>query len=74
MQRGDAAKGLPLLTAAAKALANNSEVQYHFGVALAETGDPAKALDAFNAALAKSGDFSGRDDAERRAAALRSRN
>jgi hypothetical protein len=46
-------------------------VQYHWGVALAETGDRVKALAAFDAALAASPSFVGRDDAQRRAAALR---
>jgi len=71
VQRGEAEKGLPLLTAAAARLADNAEVQYHLGVALAETGDRAKALAALEVALAKSDSFSGRDDAQRRVAALR---
>jgi putative PEP-CTERM system TPR-repeat lipoprotein len=73
VERGDAAKGLPLLTAAAAGLADNPEVQYHLGVALAETGDNANALAAFEIALSKSASFAGRDDAQRRAAALRER-
>jgi tetratricopeptide (TPR) repeat protein len=73
VQRGDAAKGLPLLTAAAEGLPAQAEVQYHWGVALDETGDTARALVAFDVALAGSASFPGRDDAERRAAALRAR-
>jgi cellulose synthase operon protein C len=73
VERGDAAKGLPLLTTAAERLADNAEVQYHWGVALAETGDSAKALAALDAALAKSASFPGRDDAQRRADSLRTR-
>jgi cytochrome c-type biogenesis protein CcmH/NrfG len=71
VQHGDPAKGLPLLTAAAAVLANNPEVQYHLGVALAETGDTAKALVALDAALSDKTAFEWRADAERRAAALR---
>jgi cellulose synthase operon protein C len=74
VQRGDATKGLPLLTTAARQLGEQAEVQYHWGVALAETGDTAEALEVFDAALALSDGFEGRDDAERRAAALRNRN
>ena len=73
VQRGDAAKGLPLLAAAAEGLADDAEVQYHWGVALAETGDSAKALAALEEALAKGASFPGRDDAQLRAAALRGR-
>jgi tetratricopeptide (TPR) repeat protein len=73
VQRSDATRGLPLLAAAAEALAGQAEVQYHWGVALAETGDTGKALAAFDAALSSDTAFPGRDDAERRAAALRSR-
>jgi tetratricopeptide (TPR) repeat protein len=73
VQRRDATKGLPLLAAAAEAMADQAEVQYHWGVALAETGDNVKALAAFDAALASTTAFPGRDDAETRAAALRSR-
>lgn len=73
VQRGDAAKALPLLTAAAEALGSQAEVQYHWGVALAETGDAARALAALDAALAGNATFEGRDDAQRRAAALRGR-
>jgi tetratricopeptide (TPR) repeat protein len=73
VQRGDAARGLPLLAAAAEGLANQAEVQYHYGVALAETGDAAKALTALDAALAGGASFPGRDDAQRRADALRAR-
>jgi tetratricopeptide (TPR) repeat protein len=73
VQRGDAAKGLPLLAAAAEGLPAQAEVQYHWGVALEETGDRARALVVFDAALSGSASFPGRDDAERRAAALRAR-
>lgn len=71
MQSGDAAKALPLLSDAATKLADSAEVQYHFGVALAETGDTAKALAAFDAALSSNAPFEGREDAQRRVVALR---
>jgi putative PEP-CTERM system TPR-repeat lipoprotein len=74
VQRGDASRGLPLLATAAERLADQAEVQYHWGVALAETGDTDKALAALDAALAGNADFAGRDDAQRRADALRTRN
>jgi tetratricopeptide (TPR) repeat protein len=73
VQRGDTAKGLPLLAAAVAGLAENAEVQYHFGVALEANGDIAKALAAFDTALAGESSFAGRDDAQIRAAALRRR-
>ena len=71
VQRGDAARGLPLLAAAAERLPAEAEAQYHWAVALAETGDAPRALAAFDAALASGAEFPGRDDAQRRAAALR---
>jgi putative PEP-CTERM system TPR-repeat lipoprotein len=71
VQRGDAARGLPLLAVAAEGLADQAEVQYHWGVALAETGDAAKAIAAFDAALSGSASFPGRDDAQRRVNSLR---
>lgn len=73
VQRGAAADGLPLLAAAAERLGEDAEVQYHWGVALAETGDTANALSALEAAISKSASFNGRDDALQRAAALRGR-
>jgi putative PEP-CTERM system TPR-repeat lipoprotein len=71
VQAGNAAKGLPLLESAAAGLTGQAEVQYHWAVALAETGDRAKALATLDAALATGQEFSARDDAQRRAAALR---
>jgi len=71
LQGGDAAKGLPLLAAAATALPDQAEVRYHWGVALAETGDRAKALEVLQAAVASGGQFTGRDDAVKRIADLR---
>ena len=62
---------MPLLAAAAERLSADAEVQYHWAVALAETGDSARALAAFEAALASGAEFRGRDDAQSRAAALR---
>jgi cellulose synthase operon protein C len=73
VQRGDAVKGLPLLATAVQGLAAEAEVQYHYGVALAETGDVTKALAVLNNALSNTTPFPGRDDAQRRAASLRER-
>jgi putative PEP-CTERM system TPR-repeat lipoprotein len=70
VQGGSAAVGLPLLAQAAAALPDQAEIRYHWGVALAETGDRAKALETLKASLASSADFDGRDDAAKRVAAL----
>jgi putative PEP-CTERM system TPR-repeat lipoprotein len=71
VQGGDAAKALPLLETAAAGLASQAEVQYHWAVALADTGNHAKARGVLDAALATGQSFTGRDDAQRRADALR---
>jgi cellulose synthase operon protein C len=70
VQHGAAEKGLPLLATAAAGLPRQNEVLYHWGVALAETGDAAKALETLQGALASGGDFPGRDDAQKRVANL----
>jgi predicted Zn-dependent protease len=70
VQNGEAAKGLPLVAAAAAALRDQREVQYHWAIALAETGDSAKALEILRSLLAAGSDFPGRADAAQRLAAL----
>lgn len=69
VQRGAPAEGLPLLTQASAGLPDQAEVRYHLGVALAATGDGAKALETLQASLTK-GDFPGREDAQKRVDAL----
>jgi predicted Zn-dependent protease len=70
VQNGAPDKGLPLLATAAAALPRQGEVVYHWGVALAETGDTAKALETLKSAVASGVDFPGRDDAQKRLAKL----
>jgi hypothetical protein len=70
VRRGDPERGLPLLEEAARGLPGQPEVRYHLGVALAETGDAARAATLLEEALAASGEFPWRGDAERRLAQL----
>jgi len=46
LRRGDAQRGLDLITEAAKVLPNNAEVQYHYAYALISSGqkEAAKAI------------------------------
>jgi putative PEP-CTERM system TPR-repeat lipoprotein len=67
---GDAARGVPLLAEAAAKLPREAEVRYHHGVALAETGNAAKALDELRAALAGAGQAAWSADAQSRFDAL----
>jgi putative PEP-CTERM system TPR-repeat lipoprotein len=71
VRQGQAAKGLPLLEKAIGGLTDQAEVRYHWAVALAETGDSARAIENFEIAIRGAADFAGRGDAERRLAALR---
>jgi cellulose synthase operon protein C len=70
VQRGAATEGLPLLAQAAAGLPDQAEVRYHWGVALADSGDRSKALEVLGSALAGGAEFPGRDDAAKRVAAL----
>lgn len=71
VQNGQAAKGLPLLEQAAARLQKQGEVGYHLAVALADTGNAARAEQILGPLLADGHDFRGRADAEKRLAALR---
>jgi len=70
VQRGDAAQGLPLLERATNALPGQAEVRYHWAVALADTGDSARALEVLRTVVANGGNFPGRPDAEKRVGEL----
>lgn len=70
VQNGAPDKGLPLLATAAAGMPRSGVVFYHWGVALAETGNSSKALETLQTALASGGDFPGRDDAQKRVAKL----
>lgn len=70
VQNGDAAGGLKLLEEARKEMPKSAEVQYHWAVALAETGDKHKAAATLKELLAGDEQFPGRSDAERRLHAL----
>lgn len=71
VQNGESAKGLALLEQASAALRDQGEITYHMAVALAETGDTARAIQLLEPLLADGRNFPGRSDAEKRLAALR---
>jgi predicted Zn-dependent protease len=71
VRSSQATKGLPLLEQAAAGLQNQGEVGYHLAVALADTGNAARAEQILGPLLADGRDFRGRADAEKRLAALR---
>ena len=62
-QRTDLA--LPLLEAAARSAADNAEIQYHYGAALAAAGRHDEAKTVLNRALNSKQNFSQRSDAEK---------
>jgi Tfp pilus assembly protein PilF len=70
VRNGSKKEGLPLLEKAAVQLPDDLTVQYHWAVALEETGDRARAAAALQKVVAKGVDFSGSADASRRLKAL----
>jgi Tfp pilus assembly protein PilF len=73
VQNGDSHRGLPLLTRAAAALPNHPDVNYHWAVALANTGDRAEAIEILERVTRDGQQFESRAEAERRLADLRGR-
>lgn len=73
VRNGDAAEGLPLIERAAEEMPDQHEVRYHFGVALAETGDAERALGVLRDVLETGEEFPGRADAAELAARLEGR-
>jgi putative PEP-CTERM system TPR-repeat lipoprotein len=73
VQDGDAARALPLLTRAAEALPDQREVSYHWAVALADTGDTAKAIEILERLTSDGQEFDSRAEAVRRLSDLRRR-
>jgi putative PEP-CTERM system TPR-repeat lipoprotein len=71
VQRGAAATGLPLLDQATREAPQQAEIRYHYAVALAETGDRARAVDVLTELLAGNPTFPERAEAEQRLAQLR---
>jgi tetratricopeptide (TPR) repeat protein len=71
VQRGAAATGLPLLDQAARGAPQQAEIRYHYAVALAETGDRARAADVLAETLGGNAAFPARAEAEQRLAQLR---
>jgi Tfp pilus assembly protein PilF len=71
VQNGSAARGLPLLAEAARVLPDQDDVHYHWAVALAETGDAARAIEILQRVTSSGREFSNRADAERRLNELR---
>jgi putative PEP-CTERM system TPR-repeat lipoprotein len=71
VQNGDAAHGLPLLAQAAAALPDERDIGYHWAVALADTGDSARAIEILQRLTADAVQFASRTDAERRLNELR---
>ncbi|HJR71887.1 MAG TPA: tetratricopeptide repeat protein [Gammaproteobacteria bacterium] len=73
VQNGDAARGLPLLAQAAETLPDERDIGYHWAVALADTGDSARAIEVLQRVTADAVPFASRTDAERRLSDLRRR-
>jgi predicted Zn-dependent protease len=71
VQNGNAARGLPLLAQAAAELSDQGDVSYHWAVALAETGDAARAIEILRQITADGREFDSRADAQRRLNDLR---
>ena len=71
VQNGDAAEGLPLLAQAAAALPDERDIGYHWAVALADTGDSARAIEVLQRVTADTVQFASRTDAEHRLNDLR---
>jgi putative PEP-CTERM system TPR-repeat lipoprotein len=69
-KRGDYGNALRALQEAASALADNAEVQFHFGMAQYMLGDEAPARLALKNAADSSTEFAGKDEARRRLALL----
>jgi Tfp pilus assembly protein PilF len=70
---GDAARGLPLLERAAKALPTQREIAFHWAVALAETGGSARAIEILEGVTGDGRDFRNRAEALTRLDDLRRR-
>jgi putative PEP-CTERM system TPR-repeat lipoprotein len=66
VQSGDHARAAELLEQAAAAPDSPAEIRYHFGVALAESGQQTRAIEVLGRALADAASFPGREDAEQR--------
>lgn len=62
---GQAAKGVVLLRQAAGQTNNDPRVQYHFAVALNDTGQREEAIKLLNTVVASQGDFSEKADAQK---------
>ena len=62
---GNYSAALPLLTEAAEKMSNNPEVLYHYAMARYSMGQAAEATTAFQAVLAKEGDFPQKADAQK---------
>ena len=71
LQNGDATRGLPLLAEAARALPDERDVNYHWAVALAETGNTAGAIEILQRLTSDGREFASRANAERRLNELR---
>jgi putative PEP-CTERM system TPR-repeat lipoprotein len=67
---GDAAASVRFLQDAAGAMPQDMAVQYHLAVALAETGDTARARALLERVVKSDAPFDGKDDAKRRLVAL----
>ena len=70
-KRGVHQRALGLLNESAAKLPENSEVQYHFGMAAYKSGDKESARRALAKAVSSSAGFSGKDEAQRVLAALK---
>jgi tetratricopeptide (TPR) repeat protein len=66
--RGEYAKAIPVYRAAGSKAPKNGEILFHFGVVLADSGDPAQAALMFRKALEVEPTFSEAEDARRRLA------
>jgi predicted Zn-dependent protease len=73
VKAGNPAQALPLLARAAAAMPQQLDVQYHWAVALADTGDSSQAMGILDRLTADKGEFAARADAERRLSDLRKR-
>jgi len=73
VQNGDAAAGLPYLEQAAIGLPDLVDVDYHIGIALADIGEVPRAIELLEEVVGSPGEFTDRDDAQRRLGELRAR-
>jgi putative PEP-CTERM system TPR-repeat lipoprotein len=71
IRRGEAAAGLPLLEEAVRANPDHPEIRYHWAVALAETGNGARAGAVLEDLLGVNAEFPSRAAAEERLSQLR---